>query len=409
MSTPSPTPATEPDDLVRQKVEQLPAVLREKGIDVWMIFARETELLHDPSLDTVVGANVTWQSAFLFGAGGERIAIVGSLDVARIERTGLFPRVIGYVKSIRDDLRRELGALDPQVLALNYSTDSELADGLTHGMYLLLGELLESTPYLGHAVSSHAVLAALRGRKSAGELGRIRQACALTQQIFDAVTPRLAAGLTERDVAALIRGEMGARGLGPAWEPEQCPAVFTGPGSAGAHAGPTDTRIEPGHVLNVDFGVRFRGYCSDMQRTWYFLRPDEKAAPEAVARGFATIRDAIREAAAALRPGRLGHEIDAVARGLITAGGYPEYDHALGHQVGRTAHDGAALLGPRWERYARRVEEPIEAGQVFTLEPRLPIQGHGIATMEEIVAVTATGCEWLTEPQTELYLVPHCR
>jgi Xaa-Pro aminopeptidase len=96
-----------------------------------------------------------------------------------------------------------------------------------------------------------------------------------------------------------------------------------------------------------------------------------------------------------------------VARGIITAAGYAEYDHGLGHQVGRTAHDGTGGLFPPWERYGPAAFEPVEAGQVYTLEPRLPIAGHGIATMEEIVVVTEHGCEYLSAPQAELYLVPH--
>jgi Xaa-Pro aminopeptidase len=394
------------DPMILEKAQQVPAILKEKGVDAWMIFVRESEAMHDPSLDTVVGENVTWQSAFLFSADGQRIAIVGSLDVARIERTGVFPRVIGYQGGVRADLRQVLEELDPGVLALNYSPGSELADGLTHGMYLLLEKLLAGTPYLERACSSEAVLAALRGRKSPAEIDRVAAACQVTQEIFEALTPKLRVGLTEREVADLIVAEMKARGLGPAWEPSHCPAVFTGPDSAGAHAGPTDTPIAPGHVMNVDFGVKVDGYCSDMQRTWYFARPGEDAPPAAVVRGFETIRDAIAKAADVLAPGVPGHQVDAVARGHITGAGYEEYPHALGHQVGRTAHDGAGLLAPAWERYGERAHLPVEERQIYTLEPRLPIAEHGIATMEEIVVVTADGCRYLSEPQTELYVVP---
>lgn len=394
------------DARILEKAQQAARILGELGVDLWLVFVRETEAMHDPSLDTVVGANVTWQSAFLFTPQGRRIAIVGSLDVARIQRTGVFPEIIGYKGGIREDLRRVLHELDPGTLALNFSMDSELADGLTHGMYLLLEDILSGTPFLQRAVTSAPVLAALRGRKAPSEVASIQRACQVTQEIFDAVTPQLRAGLTEKAVADLIVAEMEARGLGPAWEPSHCPAVFTGPDSAGAHAGPTESVVQPGHVMNVDFGVKVEGYCSDMQRTWYFQRAGETGAPAEVIRGFETIRDAIRLAGESLRPGVEGHVVDAVARGHITGAGYPEYDHALGHQVGRTAHDGAGLLCPTWERYGERAFLAVEEGQVYTLEPRLPIEGHGIATMEEIVVVTAEGCRYLTVPQTELYLVP---
>jgi Xaa-Pro aminopeptidase len=157
--------------------------------------------------------------------------------------------------------------------------------------------------------------------------------------------------------------------------------------------------------MNVDFGVRKDGYCSDLQRTWYFLRPGETRAPEAVQRGFDTIVEAIREAGKALRPGLTGAEIDDVARGYITARGYAEYPHGLGHQIGRVAHDGGGGLLPRWERYGNTPFLRVEEGQCYTLEPRLTVDGHGVATCEEIVAVTGSGCAYLSRPQERLYVV----
>jgi Xaa-Pro aminopeptidase len=97
--------------------------------------------------------------------------------------------------------------------------------------------------------------------------------------------------------------------------------------------------------------------------------------------------------------------VDRVARDYIVAQGYEEYPHALGHQVGRFAHDGTALLGPPWEKYARRPYEPIEEGMVFTLEPRLKVIDRGIVTIEEMVRVTSDHAEYLSDPQKELFLV----
>jgi Xaa-Pro aminopeptidase len=113
---------------------------------------------------------------------------------------------------------------------------------------------------------------------------------------------------------------------------------------------------------------------------------------------------AIEAARKAIRPGVPGQSVDAVARTLITGAGYLEFPHALGHQVGRYAHDGTAILGPAWEKYARRPFVPIEAGMVFTIEPRLTVPGYGIATVEEMVVVTPTGAEFLSGPQTDLIL-----
>ena len=100
---------------------------------------------------------------------------------------------------------------------------------------------------------------------------------------------------------------------------------------------------------------------------------------------------AIEAARRAIRPGVIGKTVDEVARRIVADGGYDEFPHALGHQVGRYAHDGTALLGPEWEKYARRPFVPIEEGMVFTLEPRLTVPGYGVATVEEMVVVTGDG------------------
>lgn len=394
------------DPMVSEKLDQVPAILEEIGIDVWLLFARETHSIHDPCFDLVVGTNVTWPSAFILTRRGDRIAIVGSLDRANLEMHGHYREIVGYVGGISEHLRAVLGRLDPRRIAIDFSVDDVMADGLTHGMYLILTKALEGTPYAGRLESAQRVVAALRGRKSATEQARIRAACEATEGIFSRLTPRLRHGQTEKGIASLIREDMAGLGLDAAWDQEHCPAVFTGPDSAGAHAGPTDRTVEPGHIMNVDFGVRKDGYCSDLQRTWYFLRAGETRAPDTVQHGFDTIVEAIRLAARALQPRRTGGEIDDIARSYIMARGYPEFPHALGHQIGRTAHDGAGLLCPRWERYGGLPDLLVEAGQCYTIEPRLPVPGHGIATCEEIYAVTQEGCVALSRPQERLLLVP---
>ena len=394
------------DPLIEQKLEQVPEILDELGLDAWMLFARESATVHDPSFDLVVGTNVTWHSAFLLTRGGDRVAVVGSLDKANIEAHGHYRDIVTYVGGVTDELRAVLRRLDPQRIAVNFSVNDPAADGITHGQWLALTAIVDGTPYAGRLETAERLVAALRGRKTRAEQDLIRDACDATVRIFEAITPKLRPGLTEKQFAAMIVDEMHrVPGLAPAWDEDHCPAVFTGPDSAGAHAGPTDRPIEPGHIVNVDFGVRRNGYCSDLQRTWYVLRPGEAEAPAAVQKGFETILRSIRDAAAALQPGKTGAEIDDVARGVVTGAGYAEYPHGTGHQIGRVAHDGGGGLVPRWERYGNTPMLPIEVGQCFTIEPRLTVPGHGVATCEDIVVVEPQGAAYLSRPQDRLWLV----
>jgi Xaa-Pro aminopeptidase len=376
--------------LAHEKIEQAKDILKEEKLDLWLTFVRESEVNPDPALDLILGANCTWQSAFIVPAGGKAVAIVGSLDESRIRETGGF-EVVGYTKSIRESLVSALERFAPGKIAVNFSENDNMADGLSHGMFLLLNRYLEGTPFVSRFVSSETLIGKLRGRKSPEEIRRIKKNVDLTEDLFDRVSRVMKPGMTERDVAAFILKEVEREGVETSWEREQCPSVFTGPESAGAHAGPTDRKIEKGHVLNIDFGTRSEKYCSDLQRTWYFLRDGEREAPAEVVRAFAAIVDAIALAAEKIRPGMDGRAVDALARNLIVERGYGEFPHALGHQVGQKTHDGAGLLCPVWERYGTLPYLKVEENQVYTLEPRITIPGYGVATAEEIIVVRRDG------------------
>ncbi len=313
--------------------------------------------------------------------------------------------MVAYVTGFKEPFQEFLKEANPRTIAVNYSQGSEICDGLTYGMYLTLSEVLGEIGMADRLVSAERLVSAVRERKTDYELGRMREAIRHTQEIFGLVAGFIRPGRTEREIAAFMQAEVGRRGLVPAWGEATCPAVFTGPDTAQAHYGPTGRPVAPGHVLNMDFGVQVDAYCSDMQRTFYVLGPGETEPPSDVRKGFTTIVRAVAESFAALKPGALGRDVDAVARGIIVEAGYEEFPHGLGHQVGRFAHDGTALLGPAWEKYARKPFRPLEPGMVFTLEPRLTVRDRGVVTIEEMAVVTDTGAAWLSDPQRELLLI----
>jgi len=391
--------------LIREKVAQAVGILKEQGIDCWITFTRESAINGDPVLDYLIGSEVTWHTAIIITSAGETCTICGEYDRKTIEDLGAYRQVIGFIKGIREPFLDVLRRLNPSSIAINYSQDSEICDGITHGMYLTLIGLLGELGLEKRVVSAEAIVSAIRQRKTDAELGYIRQAIQSTEEIFAKVAEFISPGRTEREIAAFMQSEVTRMHLEYAWEPGHCPAVFTGPDTAGAHYGPTDRRVESGHILNMDFGVKHQGYCSDLQRTFYILAEGESGPPPEVRKGFDTIVDSIERSRATMKPGVQGIEIDAVARGTITDAGYAQFPHALGHQVGRYAHDGTALLGPAWEKYARKPYARLEPGMVFTIEPRLTIPGRGIATIEEMVVITASGAEYLSTPQKELILI----
>ncbi len=390
------------DNLLNEKLDQAVNILKEKGIDLWLTFVRETELTVDPVLSYIVGAGCTWQSAFIITSKGRRVAIVGSLDREKISRTGLYPEIIPYVGSIREELLKILREERPERIALNFSKDSPSSDGLTYGMFLKLMEYLEGTEGKERIVSAEEIISALRGRKTPEEVKRIEEAIRITERIFERVDKFIKPGFSEKEIAEFMKEEVKREGVELAWEEETDPAVFTGPQEVGAHSGPTEKRVERGHVINIDFGVKYKGYVSDLQRVWFVA---EKEVPEKVREAFKTIKEAIRLSQKFLKPGVKGWEVDNVAREFIKSKGYDEYPHALGHPVGRSVHDGGVLLAPKWERYGELPLKEVEEGNVFTLEPRINLPEFGVISIEEIVLVEKGGSRFLSTPQEEIFLI----
>lgn len=389
----------------KEKIAQSISILKELDIDMWMVVEKESELLSDPIMDFIIGTGVTWLSFFIFTKSGEKYAIVGNLDKQKLDSLALFDKVIPYTNSPKESLFEIMGELDPSRIALNYSVDSPSADGLTYGKFLKLQELFEGTDYMNRVVSAEELISRLRGRKSDEEVRRTEKAINVTLGIYDKVTEFVKPGQTEKEIASFITGERLKLGLEPSWEEEMNPSVFTGPQETGAHSGPTDRKVEKGHVFNIDSGVIYEKYCSDLQRTWYVLKDGEIDPPIEVMDGFDTIVKSIQLSFDAVKPGVKGIDIDTIARDYIVSRGYTEYPHALGHQVGRTAHDGSALFAPAWERYGNLPFLELEEGQIFTIEPRLYLKDHGVVTIEEMLVITADGARWLSEPQKEIYLI----
>ena len=392
--------------LIQEKVNQAIEILKEQETDLWLTFVRETSGVRDPALDFLIGANdLTWPSALILTRKDEKIAIIGNLEKDAVQRLGVFDEILGYDTAVSELLRDTITRLNPDHIAVNTSRNNVHADGLTHAMYEFLREYLAGTPYADRLVSAEPIINAMRGRKTPTELARIRRAVEITDEIYKKTFAFLKVGMTEIEVGEYMHQLAREYRVGLAWPAENCPAVNSGPDSPVGHNGPTNIKIERGHLIHFDFGVKYEDYCSDIQRIVYVLREGETEAPAEVQRGFMTVCTAIEKSREFMKAGATGNSIDVISREIIVDSGYLEYPYALGHQLGRVAHDGGALLGPLWEKYGDSPNQKLELGQVYTLEPGLAVPNYGYIGLEEDVLMTENGAEYMGEPQRELVLI----
>jgi Xaa-Pro aminopeptidase len=249
----------------------------------------------------------------------------------------------------------------------------------------LLGEEWELVPCGG-------LVEGLREVKEPAELARIRAAAELADEALRGVLEGGLVGRTEREVAIdleLRMRRLGARG------PSFPSIVAAGAHAALPHAEPRAETIPPDTLLIVEWGADHEGYCSDCTRTY---ATGEGLPPEA-REVYALVFAAQLAGLAAVRAGPNGKEVDARAREVIEKAGHDEhFGHGLGHGVGMEVHE-----SPRLSRTAG--EQPLRAGNVVTVEPGVYIPGRFGVRIEDLVAVTDSGCEVLSGLSKELTVV----
>ena len=249
----------------------------------------------------------------------------------------------------------------------------------------LLGERWELVPCGG-------LVEELRAVKAPAELAAIRAACELADAALREVLEAGLAGRSEREVALEL--ELLMRRLGAAG-PSFPTIVAAGPHGALPHAEPRAEPIPRDTLVTIDWGALLDGYCSDCTRTY----ATGERLPEGAREVYELVLRAQLAGLAAVRPGRNGKEIDAVAREVIEQAGHGErFGHGLGHGVGLEIHE-----GPRLSRTAS--EEPLRAGSVVTVEPGVYVPERYGVRIEDLVVVREGRCEVLTGLPKELTVV----
>jgi Xaa-Pro aminopeptidase len=407
-AVPAAASAVDHDAIRRDRINTLlPRLMKEQGVDCWLTFTRENT--QDPILAVFGIEHIVARGAFLFtlkDGAFRKTAIAASYDVDPIVKTGLFDEVVSYKsEGVKPHLRKAIDQVNPAHIAVNMSRDVTVADGLTVGLRNYLDETLGE--HAKKMMSSERLVVSLLAQKLPAEIAALEEAVKGTQRIIgEALTSeRVKPGVTTEK--ALADG-MAARAKSLGFEVAFA-SVAVGPQRG--HSDPTDRVIQQGDIIRIDWGASFGGYCADIQRMAYVLKPGETDAPAWLKKMFADTLKANRAAIAALKPGNTGLDVDTAGRSSLTGDGWPEYPHGTGHPIGLKVHDVGPLLGPDWrERYGDNVRFKIEPGQVFAVEPLIYVKPAEIdyeinTSLEENLVVGADGARYIGTPQTSLILI----
>ena len=234
--------------------------------------------------------------------------------------------------------------------------------------------------------SAQAMIVAQRQVKSAAEIALIQTAMDASLSVQRAVHAGLRPGISTTEVADFVTAAHSALGLKPLFV-----AVQFGEATAYPHGVPYPQTLTPGDMVLVDMGGILQGYRSDITRSYVFGPPTQRQRDL-----WALERAAQQAAFEAARPGAPCSDIDAAARGVLTAAGFgpgyrvPGLPHRTGHGLGLDIHEEPYIvLGNA---------TPLEAGMCFSIEPMLCVYGECGVRLEDIVYMTETGPRWFSTP-----------
>ncbi|MCB9455379.1 MAG: aminopeptidase P family protein [Anaerolineaceae bacterium] len=312
----------------------------------------------------------------IFTRDGDLSLIIPQLEASKLDqRPDLDARPFawsdtdGYAEAFAEAVR-ELG-LTGKTLGV---------DGLTMRVTEWLAFLQADPTLQVSAVERDITL--IRAIKNADEVAAMRRAIHISEQALDKMLAWVKPGMTEREIATFLSDELSALGSqGIAFEP----LVQTGPNSALPHGMLTDRKLGRDEFFLVDFGGRFGGYPADITRTFCIGTPSAE-----MQKIYDTVLAANEAAKAVAGPGVTMGAVDKAARDVIEAAGYGVYfTHRTGHGLGMDGHE----LIPQ---IASGVEDTLQPGMTFTIEPGIYVPGLGGVRIEDDVVITENGAEILT-------------
>lgn len=257
--------------------------------------------------------------------------------------------------------------------------------------YLTMAEFLDYEKKLNVKLTPRNTdIASFRAVKEDWELELMRKAQEITDKAFTEVLTKIKVGMTEKELSAeLIYCLLKNGGEGLSFDP----IVVSGPNTSQPHGVPGERKLQEGDFITMDFGVLYKGYCSDMTRTVAL-----GYATEEMKKVYDTVLQAQLAGIAATKAGVTGKEIDGAARKVITDAGYGEYfGHGYGHCLGLEIHE-----EPRCSSGGNTV---MQTNMVSSAEPGIYLPGKFGVRIEDVVIFREDGCEIITKSPKNLIIL----
>ncbi|MDP4657588.1 MAG: aminopeptidase P family protein [Algoriphagus sp.] len=399
-------------EIRKKRINQLlPEALKNADVASWLVVCREN--YNDPIATHVGGENASGTAAFLFytdETGFHSLAFSPEGEAKALEDLAIHEKVERIPRG-ESAVARAVAFIKEKgfsTIAINTSASNEMADGLTHSQHQELASLMGSD--VNKLVSSEKLVYEWLSIKLAEEVEILKKAAQLASDFQEEAYAKIIPGkTTDAEVAKFLKAKMAEYGVTDAWHPDQNPNVNSGPDRGHSHA--TDKIIQPGDVIQTDFGVKLYGiWVSDIQRFAYVLKEGESSAPKEIQQYWENGKAGSRIALAAMKPGIKGEDVDRAQRDLMDANGSLYVPWSTGHPVGYVAHDvGPNLGGARLTQPRPAAQKLLKKGMVFAFDGfHCWKQADGTEktiSVEEMAVVNENGATYLISPQEDLILV----
>ena len=254
---------------------------------------------------------------------------------------------------------------------------------------LALFKLLDRNNHRHYICTQH-VVKMFRLVKTPAEIRLIKRACRIADDGFRFACRILRSGITESELSWQMERYMRDRGA------DQRAFRFVvgfGANSSCSHHEPTSRRLKIGDTILLDYGVKYRGYVSDITRTIFYGTPDKKMADI-----YQRVYHTQKKALSLLRHGITAWEMHFLVEQMMKDDHKWVIPHSIGHGIGLEVHE----LPHFGCKKGLGTNIPLRPNMIFTIEPGIYLPGKGGVRIEDDVLMTSTGYELLTRAPKKL-------